>query len=350
MNGVIENSFIEALVRDLPKSPYQRNGLQESDSELIMIPGTETILAITTDSIVEEIETGLYSDPFLIGWMTVMVNASDLAAVGADPLGILLNETLPDSLSESFIREIQSGIKEACEFCNMPVLGGDTNHSNSFQMGGTAIGIVSKNRLVTRIGCQPGDILFISAKPGSGNSFAFSLLADNSSGALPVVSFKPYARLTEGKLLVDYATCCMDSSDGFIATIDQLMRSNNKGFIIDILLQDFIHPETLNFSHIAKIPPWMFLAGIHGEFELVFTVPPEKVTQFTTQAQTTGWHPIRLGTVVKERELQMRIDDTYIKVDTTRIRNLFDKARGNIQEYIGELFKIDQEWKSHTIL
>lgn len=348
MNRVIENSFIEFLVRELPKSPYQKNALQESDAELIRIPGTETILAITTDSIVEEIETGLYSDPFLIGWMTVMVNASDLAAVGADPVGILLNETFPKELSESFIRDIQSGIKEACEVCNMPVLGGDTNHSSSFQMGGTALGVVGKNKLLTRVGCRPGDTLFISAKPGSGNSFAFSVLADRPSGSLPASVFKPVARLKEGKMLIGYASCCMDSSDGFISTIDQLMLLNNTGFIIDIVPRDFIHPETLSFSRLANIPPWMFLAGIHGEFELVFTVPPGKVNQFITQAQTTGWYPVRLGTVVKDCELQMRIDNTYIKVDTTRIRNLFDETKGNIRNYIGELFKIDEQWKIYA--
>jgi len=349
MNHVIENKFIDFLVRDLPRSPYQKNALQESDAELVQIPGTETILAITTDSIIEEIETGLYTDPFLIGWMTVMINASDLAAVGAEPLGILLNETLPKGLTESFIMKIQSGIKEACEICNMPVLGGDTNHSSSFQMGGSAIGIVSKNQLLTRVGCQPGDILFISAKPGSGNSFAVSILADKTSGLLPVVSYKPYARLMEGKMLAGYATSCMDSSDGFIATIDQLMRSNNTGFIIDFFPEDFIHPETLNFSHIANIPPWMFLAGIHGEFELVFTVPREKVTQFTAQAHAAEWYPVRLGTVIRDNELQMRIYNSYIKADTALIRNLFDTTRGNIKEYLAELFKIDQQWKSQTL-
>src|SRR5512140_1768490 len=151
MNPVIENRFIEFLVRDLPRSPCQVNALQESDAELINIPGTGSILAITTDSIIEEIETGLYSDPFLIGWMTVMVNASDLAAVGATPLGILLNETLPGELSEPFVSELQRGIKEACEVCGMPVLGGDTNRSASFQMGGTALGIADGNTFMTRI-------------------------------------------------------------------------------------------------------------------------------------------------------------------------------------------------------
>lgn len=342
----IENKFIEFLVRDFIKSPWQINNLQESDAELIQIPGTEIILAITTDSINEEIETGLYSEAYLIGWMTVMVNASDLAAVGAEPLGILLNETIPDYLEESLIRNLQNGIKDASEFCKLPVLGGDTNRSSVFQMGGTAIGMINRKRLLTRVGCQPGDILFISEKPGSGNSYAFSILGAKASGFPPSVCFKPYARQKEGMILLDFATCCMDTSDGFFSTLDQLMLLNNRGFLLDLYPQDFIHPETLDFANSLNIPPWMFLAGIHGEFELIFTVPPGKVPQFLERAQISGWSPVKLGSVISKPELQMKIYNVYIKIDTCWIRNLFDATGGDIQKYIGELIKIDRKWKS----
>ena len=98
---VLENAYIERLVRELPRSPLQLNRLQEADAELIRLPGTTAVVALKTDAIVEEIETGLYADPWLLGWMAVTVNASDLAAVGAEPVGVLLNETLaPDAEGE----------------------------------------------------------------------------------------------------------------------------------------------------------------------------------------------------------------------------------------------------------
>jgi thiamine-monophosphate kinase len=342
---IIENSFIEFLVQDLKRSQLQINQLQESDAELIRLPGTDTILAITTDSISEEIETGLYSDPFLIGWMTVMINASDLAAVGADPAGILLSETLPGHLDENFIHVLQSGIKAASDLCKLPVIGGDTNHSHSFQMGGTAIGFLHDNKYLTRVGCLPGDILFISAKPGAGNCFAFSKLVKSPDNSQPAVHFKPSARVQEGKLLLDYASCCMDTSDGFFTTIDQLMLLNNTGFLIDISLCDLVDPGTLEFAGSLNIPSWMFLAGVHGEFELIFTIPPEKIKTFIIQAGLSGWNPIQIGTITEECKFQMRFEDKYACIDTARIRNLFDEAKGDIQKYIQELFKIDRSWK-----
>lgn len=87
MTGLLENNFFARLTSSFQRSPQQINHLNESDSELLRLDN-DSILAITTDCIVEEIETGLYDDPYLIGWMLVVVNLSDLAAVGARPLGL----------------------------------------------------------------------------------------------------------------------------------------------------------------------------------------------------------------------------------------------------------------------
>lgn len=78
-----EVALLERLAGGFARSHLQCNQRHESDAELIRLPGSRSVLALTTDAISEEIESGLYADPYLIGWMTVMVNASDLAAVGA---------------------------------------------------------------------------------------------------------------------------------------------------------------------------------------------------------------------------------------------------------------------------
>src|SRR3990172_8443249 len=111
IDDILENSLIARLACGFPRSPLQRNRLQETDAELLSLPGNESLLALTTDWVVEEIESGLYDDPYLIGWMTVIVNASDLAAVGAEALGILINENLPRELDPQFVDKLQTGIR-----------------------------------------------------------------------------------------------------------------------------------------------------------------------------------------------------------------------------------------------
>ncbi len=74
MNEIRENALIEGLVKGFPRSPLQQNRPHQADAELVHLPGTDALLALTTDSVVEEVESGLYTDPYLIGWMTVVVN------------------------------------------------------------------------------------------------------------------------------------------------------------------------------------------------------------------------------------------------------------------------------------
>ena len=107
MNDVIlENRMVEKLARAFRRSPAQLNCMNESDAEIISLGSGDLKLAITTDSVVEEIASGLYNDAYMIGWMAATVNFSDLAAVGASPLGLLIAETLFSGLPESFVLEM----------------------------------------------------------------------------------------------------------------------------------------------------------------------------------------------------------------------------------------------------
>jgi thiamine-monophosphate kinase len=125
LNEILENKVINNLISGFERSPNQLNKAHESDAEIIQLGILK--LAVTTDSISEEISTGLYDDPYLIGWMIVTVNMSDLAAVGATPIGILISEIIPKTFSEEKIKELQRGISDACKTYGTFILGGDTN-------------------------------------------------------------------------------------------------------------------------------------------------------------------------------------------------------------------------------
>lgn len=335
MKQIIENTFIEKLAKSFSRSPLQQNKINESDAELLRIPGNDHTLALTTDSIVEEIERGLYSDPYLIGWMTVIVNLSDLAAVGAEPIGILINESLPSGLSSEYIEMLQQGINDACNKYHIHVLGGDTNLSSSMQMGASAVGIIRNGTALTRVGCTAGDHLFSSGRLGIGSVYAinklFNISNDNKS------LFKPNARIEEGQLLRQFASCCIDTSDGFIPAIDQLMRLNNTGFTLETDIEDLLCPETHDISIKADLKPWMMLAGPHGEFELIFTVRANKLDNFLNNARAMDWEPLFLGKATGDQRFKITSNNKIIEIDTPEIRNLFNKVNGNVERYIQEL-------------
>lgn len=348
MSTIIENALIDRLAGGFPRSPLQVNGLRESDAELIRLPATDTLLAVTTDAIVEEIEAGLYDDPYLIGWMTVMANASDLAAVGAEPLGILLNQTLPHDLDEDFISRLQQGVEDACASCDLYVLGGDTNLSSRMKMAASAIGLIRGGAPLTRRGCTPGDRLFTSGPLGLGAAFAFlQLKGDGHSDRLPL-RYRPEARLREGQLLRGCASCCMDTSDGVLATLDELMRLNGVGFSIERCVEELLHSDARLVSGAAGLPAWMMLAAPHGEFELIFTVAAGRCAELMESAAALGWGPIEIGSVVAEPSVQLLVDGRRSVLDTGRIRNLSSEIGSNVDGYVAELGRLDSALRPRT--
>ena len=336
---ILENEMIKRLALGFRRSPRQLNQVNESDAEILRLGSSEMMLALTTDSIVEEIASGLYEDPWLIGWMAAMVNFSDLAAVGAAPLGLLVAETLPPDVPEEFLRKVQSGMEDACRSCGSYVLGGDTNTGRLLEVTGTAVGIIEGTRILSRKGCHPDDRLYCSGLLGSGNGFAISRFVT------PGVRYpySPTARLREGQVVREFASACMDTSDGVLATLDQLMRVNGLGFRLDNRWHAALDGAAVGLTSQAQLPAWLLLAGQHGEFELLFTVPPQHEEELLRRAANADWNPRRLGTVISAPEINLEISGRTATIDTARIRNAAFTAQGHVSEYITELLNIDRE-------
>ncbi len=340
LNEILENKLINNLSAGFDRSPAQLNKPHESDAEIIRIEKMN--LAVTTDSISEEIFTGLYDDPYLMGWMIVTVNMSDLAAVGASPLGILISEIIPRDFSIEKLQQLQRGISDACRRYKTYVLGGDTNEGESLVLTGTAIGKTACKKHLTRIGCRSGDILFSSGKLGNGNAYAISKLI-TASGPFP---YKPDARIEAGRVIRNYASACMDSSDGLIASLDQLMRLNDVGFELNPGWENAISRNALSYISNLKIPPWLLLAGQHGEFELIFTIPEKLIDAFLIDAPSGGFEPVELGRVTDETGLNIHIYEKNTQIDTKFIRNLPSQIKGDVKLYLNKLIEYDFQLKN----
>lgn len=343
MNEISENKLISLITAGYRRSTRQVNALHESDAELVQWElGKKALLAVTTDSIVEEIRTSLYDDPYLIGWMTVMVNLSDLAAVGAEPIGLLVSESLPADYPEISLRRLHQGISDACNVCDTYVLGGDTNFGDRLATTGCAIGRVTGGQVLTRKGCRPGDVLYASAAVGTGNAFALAHFAGFDKNAIP---FMPAARLKEGNALRAVASCCMDTSDGVLSTLDQLMRLNGCGFRIDDAWELGFESHSLSSVKSIHLPSWLLLAGEHGEFELLFTIPSDREQEFLERAKRIGWNPLKFGVVIHEEKVVLPIDGQDIAIDTAWIRNLGHEAGSRVEDYIKELIRYDKNMR-----
>jgi thiamine-monophosphate kinase len=154
-----EFSLINTLTGTLARHPDQLNRTHEADAELLPL-GDGSVLASTVDTLIEEYALGFLRDPRVLGWTVVAQSLSDLAAVGADPLGVLLAVSLPrgndHAWNQAFFQGVQDCVAHHGTFC----LGGDTNFSDQPTFTCTALGRIPAGRKpLTRVGLRPGDRL-----------------------------------------------------------------------------------------------------------------------------------------------------------------------------------------------
>ncbi len=341
---LLENRELQQISEKFRRSPTQINQFLESDAELLRLPDG-SVLAATTDCIAEEIATGLYHDPAHIGWMTVVVNLSDLAAVGAKPLGLLLSESLPADFPNEKLQAVQSGIAEACAATGTFVLGGDTNQSETWQMGGTALGLIpAAGPIISRKGAQVGDVLYCSGSMGLGSAYAFEMLL--AAQGQTTISYRPMPRLVEGNLVRQFGSSCIDSSDGFLHALCNLLEVNEIGFKIEIPLTQMAHPEVMKLHKAKQLPAWIFLAGPHGEFELVFTIPQKNEQNFLAEAQKMHWSPLRIGICSEEKDCSIRLSDgTYQPFYPCQIANAYAESNGDPKLFLTQLLKLETQWQ-----
>ncbi len=196
-------------------------------------------------------------DPADIAWKLVATNMSDLAAKGAEPLGVLLGYMLGQD-DARFV----AGLDEALAHYNAPLLGGDTISAPGPQvLGLTAIGRVTCRPVPSRAGAQVGDALWITGavgaamlglealRSGSGDSFAYR---------------RPQALLAEGQALAPHVTAMMDISDGLLLDAARIARASGVTLAIDSQAV----PIATSEARRAEALRW-------GEdYQLLFTAPP----------------------------------------------------------------------------
>jgi thiamine-monophosphate kinase len=337
MDELIENQTIWRIAKAFQIPPCRLNRIHEADAEIIDLgSGLDRFLAITTDALVEEVSSGLYDDPYFIGWMLATINFSDLAAVGADPVGLLVALNFPAGQDQAFVGRLAEGISDACRHLQTFILGGDTNEGKELLLSGCAVGLVPKDSMMCRMGVEPGDKLYLTGPAGLGNVYAFLRLT-RSGWQLPESAYRPVARLTEGRIIRQFAKCCMDTSDGVIHTADTLMRLNHRRFVLYDSWEKTMHPLALEICRSQNLPPWLTLAGVHGEFELCFALNPQKEKAFLDRAEAAGWTPLLIGEVGEGEGVFFKTAERFIPLDSTFIKNLSATAGSDHESYIRQL-------------
>lgn len=198
------------------------------DCALLELPAGQQ-LAVSTDTLVAGVHFPDACEPLLLGQRALAVAASDLAAMGAEPVGFTLALTLPE-VSADWLQAFAAGLERMAQRCRLSLIGGDTTRG-PLSITVTVFGRVPVGQALRRSGAQPGDLLCVGGSLG------------NAAGALPLVLgerqaqgeladplldhyWAPQPQFALGLALRGRASAALDISDGLLADCGHIAKAS----------------------------------------------------------------------------------------------------------------------------
>lgn len=254
------------------------------DCSVIPISETRSMI-ITSDMLVEDIHF-LRSEisAYELGYKSLSVNLSDVAAMGGTPHSSFLSIALPSSVTTEWCNDFFDGYKAH----NVALLGGDTTKSTDrIVISVTAIGTVDSDKIKYRSGAKVGDRIYVSSTLGDSAGGLKAIMSGVASAHPQLVAAHnmPRPHLAEGSLLganVD-VHAMMDVSDGIASDLRHILKASGVGAEIDI--------DRIPISEALRASPWSAteLALSGGEdYCLLFTAAPSTVLPFYEIGRITG--------------------------------------------------------------
>ncbi len=213
--------------------------------------------------------------PHSVGFKALARAASDLAAMGAAPEFCLLSIALPPSCIGVWLDRMLTGMARATRQFRLTLAGGDVSTSPHLTLNLTVVGSAAPNRWISRRGACPGDLLFLSGRPGRAQ-LGLELLLRAKSASPPRTLLRPHLypepRLALGQWLVreGIPSAMIDTSDGLSTDLANLCKASRVGAI---LYRDRILWPQVPKRLLRTLDPETL--ALHGgeDYELLFAVP-----------------------------------------------------------------------------
>jgi len=259
------------------------------DDGALIAPAAGQELVVSTDLLVEGTHFLPDTDPEALGWKTLAVNVSDMAAMGAQPRWALLGAVLP-APDDDWIAAFARGFFACAARFGVDLIGGDTTRGpRTFCV--TILGEVPTGQTLRRDGAQPGDSIWVSGRPGRAalglaHLQGRTVLAEPLLGDCLSALHRPQARVELGLALRGIANSAIDVSDGLLADLGHILEQSRLAARLQIpgLPPDGLERDCL-------------LAG-GDDYELVFTAPAGSDRQIEALANALRLPLTRIGEIV----------------------------------------------------
>ncbi len=271
-----------ALVKQLAELIDCTTALCPGTDDCSAIAFDDHYLVVTTDMLHKKTHFPREMSGYQIGWMATAATLSDIAAMGADPLGATMALGIPREADVAFALDVVRGCNACCTQNGTTLIGGDTDEHDELTLVGTALGRVQQDKMLTRAGAKPGNAVCVTGELGLAAA-GVRMLLDSRYADHPLREralkklFEPQPRIAYGQALAasGAVTALIDTSDGLSLSLYELSRASNCGFCL--LATD------LPVSHAAKSvsrdrSDELTLALYRGgDYELLFTAKRERL-------------------------------------------------------------------------
>ena len=311
----------------------------------------KSYLVTSTDMLIQSSHFPKGMTYFQMGYKSVVVNVSDLASMGAENIGFLLNIAIPKDMLLDDFDDLICGAIRACDNYKIPLIGGDTNEANEIIISGTAIGQVDKDKALMKYGFEKGDLVCISDELGYA-ALGFELLSlkeidtdsykekidamkeiDSTIIDLALLkALKPEAKYDEGHILREHNTAnnrisATDITDGLASEFYEILNSDKKYIKLNDSISSNsyskgirIYEEKLpvedEFKEIADILGLNYLdlfLHVGEDFEFLFTINKELDDQLSREM-----HYYAIGEITDNNTVEIVLSNGQIEKISSR--------------------------------
>lgn len=270
------------------------------DCALLDVPAGEQ-LAVSTDTLVAGVHFPHNPDPCLLAQRALAVSVSDLAAMGATPLGFTLALTL-EAADADWLQAFAQGLDEMARACSISLIGGDTTRG-PLSLTLTVFGRTPRGMALTRSGAQVGDLLCVGGCLGDAAGALPLVLgqrSDDSGAAKALLQhyWSPQPQLALGQALRGNASAALDISDGLLADCGHIAAASQACLQIELAkiplstsLQAFADAETARNCALSG----------GDDYVLAFTLPEARLAPLQAQ----GWPIHVIGKVLAGQGVEL---------------------------------------------
>ncbi|WP_395070426.1 thiamine-phosphate kinase [Paraburkholderia silvatlantica] len=298
-----EFSLIDRYFAQRARTNTQRATLGIGDDCALIAPAAGEMLAVSTDMLVEGRHFFPDIDPHALGHKALAVNLSDLAAMGAKPLGFTLAFALPKA-DEDWLAAFSAGLFELADRFGCELIGGDTT-AGPLNLCLTVFGSVRQDAALRRDAAQAGDDIWVSGTPGDARAGLGMMrgewkVSEQDAASLRRALEYPEPRVALGLALRGVARAALDVSDGLAGDLRHILERSHLAATVDV--------DALPLSPaLARLPRDVQLqCALAGgdDYELCFTAAPAQRGAVEAAAQQAGVRVTRIGTMTSRTSPQ----------------------------------------------